>query len=110
MLRKIRQILYRSIESREIQYQKMLDIIKKHSDSILLDVRSLQEYNEGHLQGAINIPVYDLEKEVSKKLPNKDTVIIIYCSSGHRSKRAKDLLEKLGYSNIYNLKNGLDGI
>lgn len=109
MFRKIKEILYRSLENREISYQKLQEIMKKNKNAILLDVRSKQEFQEGHLEGSINIPLYEIDKQLYK-LPDKQCTIIIYCASGHRSKQAKEKLEKLGYENVYNLKNGLDGI
>lgn len=109
MFRKIKEILYRSLENREISYQKLQEIMKKNKNAILLDVRNKQEFQEGHLEGSINIPLYEIDKQLYK-LPDKQCTIIIYCASGHRSKQAKEKLEKLGYENVYNLKNGLDGI
>ena len=109
MFKKLKEILYRSIESREISYKKMQEMLKKDTSIILLDVRSKQEFNEGHLNGAINIPLYDLESKIDS-LPDKTRTIIIYCASGYRSKQAKNKLENIGYEKVYNLKNGLDGI
>lgn len=108
MFKKIKQILYRSLETKEISYKKLEEIMKNNPKAILVDVRSKQEYNEGHLDGAINIPLYDLEKQIEKLPPDKQCAVILYCRSGHRSRQAKEKLEKLGYENIYNLKNGLD--
>lgn len=70
---------------------------------VLLDVRTQEEYNEGHLKGAVLIPVDILEAEVGKKLPDKDAVIFVYCRSGHRSAVASGILVDLGYKNVYNL-------
>lgn len=109
MLKKVKEILYRSLENKEISYKKMEDMLQKNKDAILLDVRSKQEYEEGHLDGSINIPLYEIDKEL-EKLPDKKSMILIYCASGHRSKQAKEKLEKLGYENVYHLKDGLDGI
>lgn len=109
MLKKIKRILYRSFENKEISYKKLQEMMDKDKYAILLDVRSPQEFNEGHLSGAINIPLYDFKKKLNK-LPNKESLIIIYCTSGHRSKQAKEKLEKMGYENVYHLKNGLDGM
>jgi len=109
MLKKVKKILYRSLENREISYKKMQDLIQKNANAILLDVRSKQEFEEGHLDGSINIPLYEIDKEL-EKLPDRKSMIIIYCASGHRSKQAKEKLEKEGYENIYHLKNGLDGM
>lgn len=109
MLKKMKRILYRSLDNKEISYKKLKDIIKKDTNAILLDVRSKQEFEEGHLEGSINIPLYEIDKQLNK-IPDKQCTIIIYCASGHRSKQAKEKLENLGYENVYHLKNGLDGM
>ena len=87
----------------------MNDIIKNNSKVLLLDVRSLQEYNEGHLNGAINIPLSELKTKANIIL-NKNDIIICYCQVGERSKKAVIILNKLGYSNVYTLEGGLDAI
>ena len=74
--------------------------------AILLDVRSPQEYAEGHLKNAILLPFYEIEKNYNNILPNKLQPIIVYCSSGYRSQKAKIKLEKLGYMKVYNLCDG----
>ena len=86
----------------------MITLINKYI--VLIDVRSGQEYEEGHLDGAINIPVYNIEKEISKCVKSTEDTIILYCSSGSRSRQAKEILENLGYSEVYNLKEGIDKI
>lgn len=83
------------------QLEKMVD-----NGAILLDVRSPQEYKEGHLKNAILLPEYEIIEKAKEILPDKNKTIIVYCSSGYRSKRAKKELKKLGYTNIYNLYNG----
>lgn len=60
--------------------------------------------------GAINIPLYELEKCYDCKLKEKDKIIIVYCQSGIRSKKAIQILKKGGFKNLYHLKDGLDGI
>ena len=75
--------------------------------AILVDVRSPQEYREGHLEGAILIPEYELISKHSKTFESKDETIIVYCSNGLRSKKAQRKLEKQGYTNVYNLVNDL---
>lgn len=60
--------------------------------------------------GSINIPVFDLEKRAANRIPNKDTIIIAYCSAGIRSKRAIKILKKLGYTNLYNIEGGIENI
>ena len=73
---------------------------------IVIDVRSPQEYKEGHIEGAISIPEYELENRARNELIDLEKPIIVYCSTGHRSKRAQKLLEQMGYREIYNLENG----
>lgn len=107
--RKIGRIFTRSIDN-QLNYKEVLNMIKKWQNVKLIDVRSIQEYNEGHIDGAICIPLYELQSRIVEKVNNKDTVIILYCASGVRSLKGKDVLDKLGYKNVYNLKGGMNGI
>ena len=84
-----------------------LNYISRNKDAILLDVRSPQEYNEGHLINAINIPFYELNTKLKKITDNKDKIIIVYCLSGKRSKKSVKILNEYGYNNVYNLKGGI---
>jgi rhodanese-related sulfurtransferase len=94
-------------ETFEINYNEMNDIIKNNDNVIILDVRSPQEYEEGHINGAINLPLYELCQNIKYKIKNENDIIIAYCSSGIRSKRAVKELKKCGYKNSYSLKDGL---
>jgi rhodanese-related sulfurtransferase len=68
----------------------------------LLDVRTPAEFAAKHLPGAINIPIRELEKRVDELGPNT-TSVVIYCRSGNRSARAKSLLKKRGFEQVYDL-------
>ena len=103
MLKKIKEILNRSFDNKEISYKKMNEILKNRN-AYLIDVRSIQEYKEGHLNGAINIPVFEIERKIEEVVKNKETDIIVYCSSGGRSRQAKEILDRLCFKNVYNLK------
>lgn len=70
---------------------------------ILLDVRTKEEYDSGHIKDAVLIPVDVLEKEAVTSLKDKKAVIFVYCRSGNRSVTASNILVKLGYTNVYNL-------
>ena len=105
----IKKIFYRSIENKEISYKELSEMIKKKK-CILVDVRSSQEYEEGHLNGAINIPIYHIKQKIKQIIESTDSLIILYCSSGDRSNQAKAILESLGYDNVYTLKGGIDKI
>jgi len=101
---------YRESNKYDIDYENAKMILKNDKDAILVDVRSPQEYKEGHLNGSINLPLYDIEKDCKKILPNKENTIIIYCQSGNRSKRAIEILKKENYTNLYNITGGIDNI
>jgi len=70
--------------------------------AVLLDVRTPQEYREGHIPGSNNIPLQQLEN-VEEIAENKDTVLYVYCHSGARSRQAVSLLKHMGYTNIHNI-------
>ena len=98
-------------EDNEISIEEVNEIIRVNPNTILLDVRSPQEYKEGHLIGATNIPIYELEERIEKYYKEeKERIIIVYCQTGARSKKAIKILQKYGFTNLYHLKNGLDGI
>lgn len=90
----------------EVDYEQATKLLEM-TNGILLDVRSYQEYYEEHLQNAININLYNLEKDIQYIIPNKQTFIIVYCTYGNRSTQAQQILQNLGYKNVYNLKNGM---
>ena len=101
---------YRNSEENNIDYENAKTILKNDKQAILVDVRSPQEYKEGHLDGSINYPLYDLERNAEKLLKNKENTIIIYCQSGSRSQRALKLLKEQGYSNLFQIEGGLDNM
>ena len=71
--------------------------------AILLDVRSQSEYDENHLESAINIEYTELENKFNDLGYDKETKIIVYCRSGKRSAIAAETLKKMGYLYIYDL-------
>ena len=83
---------------------------KVFQGAILIDVRSQQEYREGHLQGAINIPDFEIVNRIQREVPKRNQLIILYCQYGGRSKTASQIIKKIGYTNVYNLYGGLDMI
>ena len=91
---------------RDISYNQAQEILRQ-TNGILIDVRSYQEYCEEHLPNAINIDLYNLVRDVQNIIPNKQVVIVTYCSCGARSKQAQQILTQLGYINVFNLKDGI---
>lgn len=82
---------------KKIEYNVAVELMK--NEHILIDVRTKEEYESGHIKGSINIPL-DIIKSVNY---DKDKVLIVYCRSGRRSKMAADILLELGYKNVYDL-------
>ena len=80
---------------------------KQKKGAMIIDVRSSQEYLEGHLKGAINIPYYEINKNVNNILKDKNKEIVLYCQSGERSLQAYKKLINLQYKNVYNLYRGI---
>lgn len=71
-------------------------------DVIILDVREQDEYDSGHIPGAILLPVGTIDEETAAEvIPEKDSTVLVYCRSGNRSKTASSALAELGYTNIY---------
>lgn len=71
-----------------------------NQDCVILDVRTPEEYNEGHIPNAVLIPDYNISQLAPQQLPDKDKLILVYCRSGNRSKKATELLLKMGYTNV----------
>lgn len=94
----------RSINKYDIDEKELNSILSK--GAILVDVRSPQEYEEGHMENAILLPEYDIKKKANEILSDKNKVIVVYCSSGTRSKKAQEELQDMGYTKVYNLYNG----
>lgn len=67
---------------------------------LILDVRAQEEYDEGHIPGAVVIPHTEVEARAEAELPDKEQVILVYCRSGRRSKLAAQALADLGYTNV----------
>lgn len=95
--------------NKNITIQEAIQILSTTQNAILIDVRSVQEYREYHIDGAICIPHFEIQNRIEKEVTNKNAIIILYCQSGIRSKKAMEILEKKGYQNVYHIKNGLDG-
>lgn len=86
------------------------DSIESNPSALLLDVRTQAEWEQdGHLEDATLIPHSDLEARADELPEDKDELILLYCRSGNRSQDAADTLLDLGYTNIIELKTGING-
>lgn len=77
--------------------------INMKENSILIDVRTIDEYKEGYITGAVNIPYDSIENKISNVTQQKNTPIYLYCRSGRRSAIAKATLEKIGFNDVTDL-------
>ena len=84
----------------QISAEKAKELMGTEKDYILLDARTEEEFDEGHIEGAILIPEYEVSTRAEKELPDKDQLILVYCRSGRRSKIAAQALVDLGYTNV----------
>ena len=79
---------------KENDSKKEITVQEKNTEYIIVDVRTKEEYDEGHVEGAINIPYDEIDESVNL---DKNKIIMIYCKSGARSKIAYNTLKELGY-------------
>ena len=87
--------MYQQLTAEEAK--KIMDSGEEH---IILDTREQDEFDEGHIPGAILIPYTEIENKAEEMLPDKDNLILVYCRSGRRSKIASESLAKLGYTSV----------
>ena len=83
-----------------ITAEEAKQIMDSEEGYIILDVRTQEEYDQGHIPGAIVISHEEIEEKAEEVLTDKDQLILVYCRSGRRSKLAAEALVELGYTNI----------
>ncbi len=103
-----RRCCYRRCCTNQITFDDVMKIVEEQN-AIIVDVRSKQEYEESHLPGAINIPLANIKRKVIYEIPDVKKCIILYCSTGMRSREAQKILKYLGYQNVYNVMDGFYG-
>ena len=92
----VKQNTYQQISQEEAK-QRM-----DEQDVIILDVREVDEYDSGHIPGAVLLPLGTIDKDsAAAVIPDKDSVVLVYCRSGNRSKQASSILAELGYTGIF---------
>ena len=83
-----------------ITAEEAKEIMDSQEGYRILDVREQEEYDAGHIPGAILIPYTQIKEKANEMLPDKNQLILVYCRSGRRSKIASEALVELGYTNI----------
>jgi rhodanese-related sulfurtransferase len=96
---------YGNVDVRARDVGEARDLIAEKVDIVILDVRTTPEFDSGHLEGAINIPVEELSQRLSE-LNQKDE-LLVYCRTGNRSTTAVRILRENGYDRIYHMDGGI---
>jgi len=86
---------------RQISQDEAMEMMARDDGHVVVDVRRQDEYDEGHIPGAILIPNESIGCDSPEALPDYDQIILIYCRTGNRSKQAAEKLAAMGYTNIY---------
>ena len=88
-------------EYTRISQEKAKEMMARDDGHVIVDVRRQDEYDAGHIPGAILIPNETIGSDAPKALPDYDQIILVYCRSGNRSKQASEKLAAMGYKNVY---------
>ncbi len=91
-----------------ISQEEAMEMMEKNDGHLILDVRRQDEYEEGHIPGAVCIPNEVIEEEAEELLKDKEQILLVYCRSGRRSKEAARKLAGMGYVNVHEFGGILD--
>lgn len=92
---------------KDVSAEEAYKLINDNKELIILDVRTKEEYNQGHIPGAKLVPVQVLPRQLDELDKYKDKPILVYCASGGRSPRAVDILVSSKFTNLYHLSRGI---
>lgn len=92
----------------QISMDEAVEMMKTEKNYIILDVRTYDEYKEGHIPGAVCVPNETIGSDHISELPDKEQCIMVYCRSGNRSKQAAGKLAQQGYTNVYEFGGIID--
>lgn len=95
--------------AKDITQAELQQLMKNEKQVVLLDVRTVEEFVEGHIPNALNIPHKELEARLAELSGEKNTQIVIYCRSGRRAEVAKQVLVKNGFSHLDHLTGDFNG-
>ena len=89
-----------AITYEQISQDEAKRLMDTKKDLVIIDARTESEFSEGHIPNAILIPEYEISTRAENEIADKDTLILVYCRSGRRSKIAAEALVELGYTNV----------
>ena len=96
-----------NLKVKNVSAEEAYKLINDNKEIVILDVRTKEEYDNGHIQGAKLIPAQVLQIKLSELDEYKDKPVLVYCASGGRSPRAVNALAKGGFTNIYHMSKGI---
>ena len=91
---------------REVSVQETQARMKENAGAKLIDVREDNEWEAAHASGAIHLGKGIIERDIETTVPDKDTELILYCGGGYRSALAADVLQQMGYTNVFSIAGG----
>ncbi len=91
---------------REVSVAETQERMKANSDAKLIDVREDNEWADDHAEGAIHLGKGIIERDIEAEVPNKSTELILYCGGGYRSALSADVLQDMGYTNVFSMAGG----
>lgn len=91
---------------KNLELQEVYELIKSKKDLFILDVRTKEEYIDGHIKGAYSLPLGKLALSDDEIMDYEDSPVLVYCEKGFRSVQASEILENNGFSNLYHLDGG----
>ncbi len=91
---------------KEVTVAETRDRLRENSDARLVDVREDNEWDAAHAAGAIHLGKGIIERDIEATVPDKSTELILYCGGGYRSALAADVLQKMGYTNVFSMAGG----
>jgi phage shock protein E len=95
--------MFNFFQSNNLSQDKAYEQLQNDKSIKLVDVRTREEYKDGHVKGSVNIPLDTIPQKALSALPNKDQTIFIICLSGARASDATAYLKRVGYTNVHNI-------
>ena len=89
----------------DVTVEQAKQLIEEKSNLVILDVRTVSEYDDGHIEGALNIPVQEIEGRLDELSKNNE--ILVYCRTGNRSSTAVEIMQANGFTKIYHMHRGI---
>lgn len=91
---------------REVTVAETRSRLEQNPDAKLIDVREDNEWEAGHAEGAKHLGRGIIERDIESEVPDKDAELILYCGGGYRSALAADMLQHMGYTNVFSMAGG----